>query len=414
MDENLCYTPLDELREIGKRIGVHSPTTYSKKELIEKINSKIDARPLPSEITQNKIFSMETEFLKRITREDKIALLENNRQPELVGQEFVGLFSPLEEDGFIRVSRYNRSPDDIFIPQGLVNKYGIRKGDVVVGVCRNIDKLSIRGAYKIELVNGYRGKYERKTFPVSCPIYPTETIKSKHNSFNKKLASIVAPIGKGQRALIVCDNDKNAIDYMSSLAVELNTNRDIFVISLFIGIKPEDVTRLKVFNMGETSFSTFNDSIYDAFGLELALNRAMRMVEAGRNVVIILANLSMFLENYPNYNYKNLLASAANFEEGGSLTIITSIDKNCEKYFSVLRCANSVLYLNDKTFAGDSFIDIYKSHTDRSELMQSVSQNLVQKNFKKMVIKYGEATMLEFLDKNDYRIILDKLIRGEL
>lgn len=253
--------------------------------------------------------------------------------------------------GFLRSGAYLPSPKDVYVAISLVRKYGLRKGDQVVGGARaaNVNE-KYPALVRVDQINArdpemakVRAKFEELT-----PLFPDmklvlETPKDPAN-ITARIVDLVSPIGKGQRGLIVSPPKAGKTTIMKQIAhcIEAN-NPDVFLMVLLVDERPEEVTDMRRSVKGEVVASTFDRPAEEHTAVsELALERAKRLVELGQDVVIILDGITRLARAYnlaqpasgrimsggvdsgALYPPKKFFGAARNVEEGGSLTILAT------------------------------------------------------------------------------------------
>jgi len=254
-----------------------------------------------------------------------------------------------ENVGFLRLQNYMAGPDDIYVSQSQIRRFGLRNGDMVVGQVRPPkENERYYGLLRVEAVNGMdpeqaklRPRFERLT-----PIFPNErlVIETEPRILSTRLLSLIAPIGKGQRGLIVSPPKAGKTTVLKRIANGISTNHpEVHLMVVLIGERPEEVTDMDRSVEAEVISSTFDEPVQNqAKVAEMALERAKRLVEGGRDVAILLDSITRLARAYnlvvqPSgrtlsggldpaalYPPKHFFGAARNIEEGGSLTIIAT------------------------------------------------------------------------------------------
>ena len=281
--------------------------------------------------------------------------------PELVNHEPVEVSGYLdlrdEGYGFLRVAGYLPSRDDAYIPVKLTRQFGLRKGDHVTGLCRPAGRNEKNPAMlEIHTVNGADpdDARSRRKFDDLTALFPDQrlTLEGGINGDDQtcRIIDLLAPVGKGQRGLIVSPPKAGKTTVMKAIATAIEANHpDVELIVLLIDERPEEVTDMRRTIKGEVVGSTFDrPSDEHTQVAELVLEKAKRMVEAGKDVVIILDGITRLTRAYnlaaaPSgrilsggidaaalYPPKKFFGAARNCEEGGSLTILATalVDTN--------------------------------------------------------------------------------------
>jgi len=306
--------------------------------------------------------------------------------------------------GFLRYD-YAFSPDrDIYVSNSQIRRFWLRRGDQVEGLARP-PKTGERfhSLLLIKKINGVELTEEesrkRKNFDQLTSIHPNKQVKLEtgRDILSTRIIDLVAPIGFGQRALIVSQPKAGKTTFLKEIAEAISKNHEkVFLMAILIGERPEEVTEIKRFIKGETAASNFDESPRQQVKVaNLAMDRAKRMVEMGRDVIILLdsvtrlaralnlsagnsgRSLSGGFDPSALYPAKKFLGAARNCEEGGSLTIIGTALVGTESrmddliYEEFKGTGNMELHLERK-FADKRIypaIDVEKSGTRHEELL---------------------------------------------
>ena len=306
--------------------------------------------------------------------------------------------------GFLRQERLLMGPDDIYVSQSQIRRFGLRTGDMVTWQTR-LPKESEKyySLLKVEAVNGVDPETAKKRphFDKLTPIFPQRllNLETDPKILATRLINLVAPIGRGQRGLIVSPPKAGKTTILKQIANGITGNyNDIHLIVLLIGERPEEVTDMKrsVAQRTEVIASTFDEPVEDHTRVaEMGLERAKRLVESGRDVVILMDSITRLARAYnlampPSgrtlsggldptalYPPKRFFGAARNIEEGGSLTIIATclVDTGSRMddviYEEFKGTGNLELLLDRKLQEKRIFpaIDIQRSGTRREELL---------------------------------------------
>ena len=342
--------------------------------------------------------------------------------------------------GFLRQNG-NTSGGDVYVSQSQIRRFGLRTGDEVAGQVRPPkDGERYFGLVRVEAVNGVEpdAARERPHFERLTPIFPTEAIKLETTAKtpSTRLIDMLAPIGRGQRGLIVSPPKAGKTTLLKHMANGIAANApDIHIMVALIGERPEEVTDMRRSVEGEVYSSTFDEPVEDHCRVaELVLERAKRVVEGGRDVVILLDSITRLTRAYnlavPTsgrtlsggidpvalYPPKKFFGAARNTEEGGSLTILTAclIDTGSRMdeviYEEFKGTGNMEVHLDRKLSEQRVFpaIEIARSGTRREELLldeATLRQVWLLRRMVSMIssdaVKASEATekVLERLNK---------------
>ena len=337
-------------------------------------------------------------------KKDDLILLLLKAKAEREGFSFGGGILEItgEGIGFLRSSRYAPGSDDVYVSQSQIRRFGLRTGDMVVGQVRPPkDTEKYRSLLRIEAVNGmdpelakHRPRFERLT-----PIFPTRAfnLNTGPRMITQRLLELVAPVGFGQRGLIVSPPKAGKTTVLKEIANGISANHpDAHLIVLLIGERPEEVTDMDRSVDAEVISSTFDETVeHQTHVAEMALNRARRLTEIGRDVVIMMDSLTRLTRAYnlvvqPSgrtlsggldpaalYPPKRFFGAARNIEEGGSLTMVATclVDTGSRMddmiYEEFKGTGNMELHLNRKLEERRIFpaFDIIRSGTRREELL---------------------------------------------
>lgn len=317
---------------------------------------------------------------------------------DIVGQEGYGFLRPLN---------FGPSGEDIYISSSQIRRFGLRNGDKVAGKARP-PKESERyyGLMHVESVNGKNPEEakERPHFPALTPLYPNRQLKleTTRGRLATRMMDLFAPVGFGQRGLIVAPPKAGKTSIIKEIANGITDNfPDVELIVLLIDERPEEVTDLERSVKGEVVSSTFDLQPQNHTRVsELVLERAMRLVEDKRDVVILMDSLTRLARAYnlvvppsgrtlsggidPSalYKPKKFFGAARNIEEGGSLTILATalVDTGSRMddviYEEFKGTGNMELHLSRELAERRIFpaIDIKRSGTRKEELLMSEAQ----------------------------------------
>ena len=304
--------------------------------------------------------------------------------------------------GFLREDNLLPGPNDVYISLSQVRRFGLRTGDVVVGQARPPKEgEKYQSLLRVEMVNGLDPDLakNRPTFDSLTPIFPNKllNLETTPENLSTRMMNLIAPIGRGQRGLIVSPPKAGKTILLKHIANAISINHpDVYIMVCLIGERPEEVTDIKRSVNGEVISATFDEMVEKQTHVaELALERAKRLVEAKRDVVILLDGITRLTRAYnlslpPSgrtlsggidpvaiFHPKRLFGAARNIEEGGSLTIIATclIDTGSRMddviYEEFKGTGNMELHLDRRLAERWIFpaMDIQRSSTRREELL---------------------------------------------
>ncbi|WP_431280055.1 transcription termination factor Rho [Leifsonia poae] len=265
-----------------------------------------------------------------------------------------GILDVLDNYAFVRTSGYLPGTNDVYVSLGQVKKYNLRKGDAVVGAIRqpregeNNSRQKYNAIVKVDSVNGQtiEEAASRVEFGKLTPLYPQERLRleTEPTKITQRIIDLVAPIGKGQRGLIVAPPKAGKTIVMQQIANAITTNNpEVHLMVVLVDERPEEVTDMQRTVKGEVIASTFDRPAEDHTTVaELAIERAKRLVELGHDVVVLLDSITRLGRAYnlaapasgrilsggvdasALYPPKRFFGAARNIEHGGSLTILAS------------------------------------------------------------------------------------------
>jgi transcription termination factor Rho len=307
--------------------------------------------------------------------------------------------------GFLRADKQmNPGPDDVYISQSQIRRFGLRTGDFVVGQVRPPkESEKYYGLLKVEAVNGLDPEVakRRPKFEELTPIFPNQQLllETQPAILATRLIDMVSPIGRGQRGLIVSPPKAGKTTILKQIANGVSTNyTDVYLMVLLIGERPEEVTDMDRSVEAEVLSSTFDEPVQSHVRVaEMGLERAKRLVEAERDVVILLDSITRLTRAYnltvpasgrtlsggidpaALYPPKHFFGAARKIEEGGSLTIISTclVDTGSRMddviYEEFKGTGNMELHLDRRLAERRIFpaLDIVRSGTRREELMMA-------------------------------------------
>ncbi len=451
--DNLSDLKLNELKEIAKALGIKSISKYNKENLIELIkitHSEKSKKTHTSEHNQENIQENVQEKSKEIHKKS----IENNKESHKENyikaqenndtKEIEGLLEVLPDGfGFIRSEDFDSGESDVFVSPTQIRRFRLKTGDFIKGLIRpvNDEKEKYPPLIYVLGINNHspENAYKRRNFEDLKPIYPTQKLNLVDSSKNitNRMIDLFSPVGKGQRGLIVAPPKTGKTTIIKSIANAIEKNHpEAKIFILLIDERPEEVTDIErsvnkytsnrdVFLKTEIVASTFDEQLENhARVSEMTLERAKRLVEEGRDVVILLDSITRMARAYniltPSsgktlsggldplalYKPKRFFGAARNIEGGGSLTILATalIDTGSrmdDMIFEEFKgTGNMELNLDRDLQELRIFpaIDIIKSGTRRDDL-------LLSKEFRDAVMKISRMNKNIRVDQGMIQLI---------
>lgn len=279
------------------------------------------------------------------------------REDDVV-QPVAGILDVLDNYAFVRTSGYLAGPNDVYVSMNMVRKNGLRRGDAVTGAVRvpkdggdgggQNPRQKFNPLVRLDTVNGkpVEEAKKRPDFNKLTPLYPNQRLRLETTTerLTTRVIDLIMPIGKGQRALIVSPPKAGKTTILQDIANAITTNNpECHLMVVLVDERPEEVTDMQRSVKGEVISSTFDRPPSDhTQAAELAIERAKRLVEQGKDVVVLLDSITRLGRAYNNaspasgrilsggvdstalYPPKRFLGAARNIEEGGSLTIVAT------------------------------------------------------------------------------------------
>ena len=349
-----------------------------------------------------------------------------------------GILDVQENHAFVRTSGYLPGSNDVYVTLGNVRRGGLRAGDAVAGAVRlpregERQRQKYNALVRVDSVNGMAPEEakSRREFGKLTPLYPSEQLRMETSAkaYTPRVIDLVAPVGKGQRGLIVSPPKagKTMIIQQIAKAIELN-NPEVHLMVVLVDERPEEVTDMRSIVKGEVIASTFDRPASDHTTVaELAIERAKRLVELGQDVVVLLDSLTRLSRAYnlaapasgrilsggvdasALYPPKKFFGAARNLKEGGSLTIIASAlvetgSKMDEVIFEEFKgTGNMELRLSRQLADRRIFpaIDVNASGTRREEMLFKPEELRIMWKLRRVLGTLDQQSGLE--------LVLDKL-----
>lgn len=425
---------LVELRELAKDLGIKNISKMKKSELIDEIIAsspklvekdgvilKEKIAPKNSTVEENKeeIANIKSENREEKKERLKVMINESNTAK--------GVLEILEMNnfGFLRCNNYQTGENDIYVSPSQIRRFNLRTGDEVQGRVREAKEgEKFKALLFVEKVNGENPERAvgRKNFETLTPVYPEERLHLETNDskdLSSRLMDIICPIGKGQRGIIVAPPKAGKTTLLKKVAQNISCNHpDVKLIVLLIDERPEEVTDMKRSINGDVIYSTFDEEPQNhAKVSRMVLERAKRMVEQGKDVVILLDSLTRLARAYnltitPTGRTlsggldpgalimpKKFFGAARNIEEGGSLTILATalVDTGSrmdDMIFEEFKgTGNMEVHLDRKLQERRIFpaIDIYKSGTRKEDLILSEEEKEVAYSIRRVMYRDGNV-----------------------
>ena len=360
-----------------------------------------------------------------ITKDDFTAIIEGEGVLEIMPDGF----------GFLRSADYNylNSPDDIYVSPSQIKLFGLKAGDTVAG---SIRPPKVGEKYfplvHVERINGLKPEHvrDRQQFEYLTPLFPSEKFNltgNGHNTVSNRIIDLFAPIGKGQRAMIVAQPKTGKTMLLQSIANAIADNHpEVYMIVLLIDERPEEVTEMARHVKAEVVASTFDEQASRHVKVaEMVLEKAKRMVESGHDVVIFLDSITRLARAYNSvqpasgkvlsggvdanalHKPKRFFGAARNTEEKGSLTIIATalIDtgsKMDEVIFEEFKGTGNMELQLDRKLANKRIypaVDVVASGTRREDLL--LAQSVMQRTWilRKHLSDMTTVEAMEFIQK---------------
>ncbi|MDF2948085.1 MAG: transcription termination factor Rho [Sedimentibacter sp.] len=449
--DQIASMKLSDLKELAKSLGMRDAYKYKKDELLIKLSDYYNNSAAKDSIQNNE--AIESNELKKVTERAKnLEVFESEpeeqdsesnitRLPDKIvdeieqsGEDAVKIMGILETHpdgyGFLRTNNYLTSDEDVYISPSQIRRFHMKTGDKITGITRPPKQgEKFKALLYVKQVNDENPELSRnrKDFDSLIPIYPNERIKLESTGIDKtmRLIDLVAPIGKGQRGMIVAPPKAGKTTILKNLANSIAANYpEIEIIMLLIDERPEEVTDMKRNVKGDVVYSTFDELPKNHIKVaEMVLERAKRLVEHGKDVVILLDSITRLSRAYnltitptgrtlsggldPGalYGPKRFFGAARNIEGGGSLTILASAlietgSRMDDMIFEEFKgTGNMEVHLDRKLSEKRIFpaIDINKSGTRREDLLLNSDELQTIWQLRKAMSNFSVADVTERL-----------------
>ena len=430
---------LVDLKNKAKELGIKNISKLKKSELIDEL-----VKVTPNSIEKNGVVLRE-KIAPKIrekestnntnngysTRENNITEEQKEKKKEKLkvmineSGSAKGVLEVQENNnfGFLRCDNYLTSENDIYVSPSQIRRFNLRTGDEVQGKVREAkDGEKFKALLFVEKVNGDNPEKAigRKNFETLTPIYPNERLHLETNNekdLSSRLMDIICPIGKGQRGIIVAPPKAGKTTLLKRIAQNITINHpDVKLIVLLIDERPEEVTDMKRSINGDVIYSTFDEEPQNhAKVAKMVLERAKRMVEQGKDVVILLDSITRLSRAYnltitPTGRTlsggldpgalimpKKFFGAARNIEEGGSLTILATAlietgSRMDDMIFEEFKGTGNMEVHLDRRLQERRIcpaIDIYKSGTRKEDLLLTDEEKEVAYAIRKVMYRDG-------------------------
>jgi transcription termination factor Rho len=372
------------------------------------------------------------------------------REDDVV-QPVAGILDVLDNYAFVRTSGYLAGPNDVYVSMNMVRKNGLRRGDAVTGAVRvpkdgeqPNQRQKFNPLVRLDTVNGgpVEDAKKRPDFTKLTPLYPNERLRleTTNEKLTTRVIDLIMPVGKGQRALIVSPPKAGKTTILQDIANAITRNNpECHLMVVLVDERPEEVTDMQRSVKGEVIASTFDRPPSDhTQAAELAIERAKRLVEQGKDVVVLLDSITRLGRAYNNaspasgrilsggvdstalYPPKRFLGAARNIEEGGSLTIIatamveTGSTGDTVIFEEFKGTGNAELKLDRKISERRVFpaVDVNPSGTRKDELLLSTDEFAVVHKLRRVLSGLDPHQAIDLLmsqlrkTKNNYEFLV--------
>ncbi|MEA2015963.1 MAG: transcription termination factor Rho [Actinomycetota bacterium] len=445
---------LSDLKVIARQLNIQGISKLKKEELVEKILKEVSDNGMESV----KLPQEEKTIEKKPEGEEKTGFKEKEkRKPEdkeisrggsvkerrerkhgkraefdLYKERMKGILDILADGyGFLRTGGYLSGSNDIYVSQSQIRRFRLRQGDEVYGQVRPPkDSEKYNALLRIEKVNGEDPEFIRTRTPFEklTPVYPRDRLRletKESDNITPRIIDLIAPIGKGQRGLIVSPPKAGKTTILKDLANSVSTNNsDVYIMVLLIDERPEEVTDMERSVKGEVISSTFDQPSDNHIQVaELVLQRAKRLVEHGKDVLILLDSITRLARAYnlsipasgrvlsggvdssALFPPKRFFGAARNIENGGSLTVLATalIDTGSrmdDVIFEEFKGTGNMEINLDRQLADKRIfpsIDITRSGTRKEELLMDKQEAAVVWKLRRLIYEKEPEVALEQL-----------------
>jgi transcription termination factor Rho len=361
----------------------------------------------------------------------------NDVEPEISDDDVLvpvaGILDVMDNYAFVRTSGYLPGPNDLYVSLSMVRKNGLRKGDAITGATRQLKEGERREKFaplmRIDTVNGgtLEAARNRPEFSKLTPLYPQDRLKLETTPANltTRVIDLVAPIGKGQRGLIVSPPKAGKTMVLQSIANAIVTNNpEVHLMVVLVDERPEEVTDMQRSVKGEVIASTFDRPAEDhTIIAELSIERAKRLVELGHDVVVLLDSMTRLgraynlaapasgrilsggVDSTALYPPKRFFGAARNIENGGSLTILATAlvetgSRMDEVIFEEFKGTGNMELKLDRRLADKRIfpaVDVDASGTRKEELLMSGEELKIVWKLRRVLHALDQQQSIELL-----------------
>ena len=364
---------------------------------------------------------------------------EGNQNPEPQFAEddvlipIAGILDVLDSYAFVRTTGYMPGPNDVYVSLAQVRRYGLRKGDAIVGAVRQPREGERREKFnalvRLDSINGLAPDQvsQRPEFSKLTPLYPQERLRLETDSgkLTTRIIDLVAPIGKGQRGLIVSPPKAGKTMVLQAIANAITTNNpEAHLMVVLVDERPEEVTDMQRSVKGEVIASTFDRPAEDhTIVAELAIERAKRLVELGQDVVVLLDSMTRLgraynlsapasgrimsggVDSTALYPPKRFFGAARNIENGGSLTILATAlvetgSKADEVIFEEFKGTGNLELKLDRRLADKRIfpaVDVDQSSTRKEEILLGAEELAIIWKLRRVLHALDQQQAMELL-----------------
>jgi transcription termination factor Rho len=350
-----------------------------------------------------------------------------------------GILDVLDNYAFVRTSGYLPGPNDVYVPLGMVKKFGLRKGDAVTGAVKalregeqpsgHVGRQKYNALVRLDTINGASPEdaAKRVEFHKLTPLYPQQRLRleTEPGQLTTRIIDLVAPIGKGQRGLIVAPAKAGKTMVMQAIANAITTNNpECHLMVVLVDERPEEVTEMQRAVKGEVISSTFDRPADDHTTVaELSIERAKRLVELGHDVVMLLDSITKLgraynlsapasgrilsggVDSAALYPPKKFFGAARNIENGGSLTILATAlvetgSKMDEVIFEEFKGTGNMELKLDRQLANRRIfpaVDVNASGTRREEILLASEELKIMWKLRRVLAALDTQQAIEVL-----------------